>query len=152
MRTYPYRQALASAQAKMEKEAASRWKLSALILDARAAELRGKPKDAVEALRAAVVLDEKEPPSGPAGAVTARERLGELLLRQQKAGDALVELRKSLELHPRRSRSLLGAARAATLAHDPSARDYYTQLAANWSQADADFVGLAEVRQAAAQH
>jgi tetratricopeptide (TPR) repeat protein len=139
-----FRKKLDAAQAKMEKEPAEGWHIGQLELAARADELRGKNPEA--ALRQAVALEEKEPPSGPAGSVTARERLGELLLAQGKFADALAEFRKSLELHPRRSRSLLGAARAAERAHDAGAADYFRALAANWAHADTDTPGLAEVR------
>ena len=138
------RQALVASVAKMNKDAADDWKVYAVILEARSAELHARPKAAVEALRQAIALDEHWPASGPAGAVTARERLGELFLRQGRAADALAEFARSLEIHPRRSRSLLGAARAAALAKRDSARDYYRQLAANWSNADKDYPGFHE--------
>jgi hypothetical protein len=142
-----FRKKLDATQVKMEKEAAEAWHIGQLELSARADQLRGKDPEAV--LRQAVTLEEKEPPTGPAGSVTARERLGELLLAQQKFSPALTEFKKSLELHPRRSRSLLGAARAAAGAKDPAAADYFRALADNWSQADADTPDLAEVRAAA---
>ena len=138
------RKELIASVAKMEKEAADDWKVSELILDSHVAELHARPKDAVDALRKAIVLDDRLPPLGPAGAITPRERLGELLLRQGHAADALKEFAHSLETRPSRSRSLLGAARAATLVKSDSARDYYKQLAANWSQADPDYPGLDE--------
>jgi tetratricopeptide (TPR) repeat protein len=143
------KQAFLAATSKMEKEAADDWKTSGLILDADLAEMRGKPQDAIGSLRQAIASDEREPPSGPAGAVTARERLGELLLRQHRAAEALKEFRQSLDTHPRRSRSLLDAARAASVVDAAAARDYYSQLAANWSQADADTPGFAELRTSA---
>jgi tetratricopeptide (TPR) repeat protein len=144
------RQALATADAKMEKDGSEDWKALELVLDARAAELRGKPADAIALLRKAIALDERAPPSGPVGAVSPRERLGELLLRQGRGADALKEFRKSLDGHPARSRSLLGAARAAALIGDGSAHDYRAQLAANWSHADADTPGMEEARTPAA--
>ena len=144
------RKALHDAVAKMEKEAADEWKAPALVLDAALAELRARPKDAVEALRKAAAFDERTPASGPAGAITPREQLGELFLRQSRPAEALEEFRRSLGFHPGRSRSLLGAGRAATLVHDASARDYFAQLAQNWSHADADTPGLDEARRAAA--
>jgi tetratricopeptide (TPR) repeat protein len=112
------------------------------------AELRNQPQKAIDALRKAIAVDERDPPVGPAGAVTARERMGELLLRQHRPADALKEFRQSLDLRPRRSRSLLGAARAASSVDREAARDYWAQLAANWSKADPDTQGLTDARAA----
>src|SRR5262249_49826885 len=111
------RKALAAATTQMQKEAADNWRVAALALEARLNEQTNKPTQATAALRKAIAVDEKTPPSGPAGAITPRERLGELLLRQHRPAEALVEFRRSLELHPGRSRSLLGAARAAGAAN-----------------------------------
>lgn len=143
------RQALVGVLAKMDKEAADDWRVSVLILDSQLAELRNQPKTAIDSLRKAIALDEAVPPSGPAGAVTPRERLGELLLRQHRPADALKEFRQSLDSHPRRSRSLLDAATAAGLVDPKAARDYFSQLAANWTNADQETVGLSDARAAA---
>jgi hypothetical protein len=144
------RQAAQAAVAQLPKNAVDDWRSLELMLGARVAELRGAPKDAIELLRQAIALEEREPPSGPASGLTAREQLGELLLAQNRPAEALVELRRSLELHPRRSRSLLAAARAAVRAADPAASGYYAQLVANWSHADAGTPGLDEARTGAA--
>jgi hypothetical protein len=143
------RQALVGVLAKMDKEAADDWRVSVLILDSQSAELRNKPQAAIDSLHKAIALDEAVPPSGPAGAITPRERLGELLLRQHRPADALKEFRQSLDSHPRRSRSLLGAATAAGIVDPKAARGYFSQLAANWTNADEDTLGLSEARAAA---
>jgi Flp pilus assembly protein TadD len=57
----------------------------------------------------------------PGPTLPASELLGDLLLEQNKPGDALAAYRRSLELYPRRFNSLLGAARAARAAGDSSA-------------------------------
>jgi cytochrome c-type biogenesis protein CcmH/NrfG len=87
-------------------------------------------------LRSAATLDESVPASGVVGDILPRERLGEYLLGQGRAPEALAELRRALRLHPRRARSLLGAARAARAARDPSAHGYYAELAKVWAHAD----------------
>jgi tetratricopeptide (TPR) repeat protein len=52
----------------------------------------------------------------PAPTLPAHELLGDLLLAQGRAADALAAYRRALTLYPRRYRSLLGAARAARAA------------------------------------
>jgi tetratricopeptide (TPR) repeat protein len=123
----------------------------ALMLDAHLAELDGKHEQAIASLRKAVAIEEREPPSGPGGAVTIREILGELLARLGRQREALVELTSSLDRHPGRSRSLLGAARAARAIGDARAHDYYARLAVNWTEAESDLPALAEVRREAAR-
>jgi tetratricopeptide (TPR) repeat protein len=112
------------------------WKVRNLELDARSAELARAPGEVVSILRAAATLDESVPASGVVGDILPRERLGEYLLAQGRAPEALAELRRALRLHPRRARSLLGAARAARAARDPSAHGYYAELAKVWAHAD----------------
>jgi tetratricopeptide (TPR) repeat protein len=112
------------------------WKIRNLELDARSAELGRAPGEVVSILRSAATLDESVPASGVVGDILPRERLGEYLLAQGRAPEALAELRRALRLHPRRARSLLGAARAARAAGDPSARGYYAELAKVWAHAD----------------
>jgi len=112
------------------------WKVRNLELDARSAELGRAPGEVVGILRSAATLDESVPASGVVGDILPRERLGEYLLAQGRAPEALAEFRRALRLHPRRARSLLGAGRAARVAGDPSARGYYAELAQVWAHAD----------------
>jgi tetratricopeptide (TPR) repeat protein len=107
-----------------------------VVLRARAAELAGKNDAATTLLRQAIALEEKEPSSGPAGARTARELLGDLFARLGRHEDALAEFVRSLDRHPGRSRSLLGAARAACAIGDPRLSAYVDQLKSNWSDAE----------------
>ena len=65
----------------------------------------------------------------PAPTIPASELLGDLLMEQKHAGEALAAYRRSLELYPRRFNTLLGAARAAqALGDKQAASDYYRQL------------------------
>jgi tetratricopeptide (TPR) repeat protein len=126
------------------------WKIRGLYLDARMAELGpGKPAEVVATLHSAAALEESVPALGPERDILARERLGEFLLRLNRGPEALDEFRKVLVNHPRRARSLFGAARAARSAGDPVAHEYYAELARVWEHADAE-PALAEVRTAAA--
>jgi hypothetical protein len=128
-----------------EKQAVEDWRVRVLELQAQRAEIERRVGIAIASLRQAISIEESGPPSGPATDVLARERLGELLLRQNRAIDALHEFRIVLVVRPRRARSLLGAARAATVARDPASRDYYAELAKVWAHADKDEPALPEV-------
>ena len=81
----------------------------------------------------------------------AHEMMGELLLELGKPAEAVPEFEAALERAPKRSRSLLGLARARTRAGDAGAgRAVYRELAAIWHTADEDLPDLDEVRAAAA--
>jgi tetratricopeptide (TPR) repeat protein len=121
-------------------------RMSALDLEGRAAALQGRAKVALAKLQEAIVLDDRRPPLGPVQGVSPRERLGELLLGQKKAREALAQFRRALELRPRRGRALLGAARAAAALKDPAAAGYWSELAAVWADADASHPGVDEAR------
>jgi tetratricopeptide (TPR) repeat protein len=114
---------------------------SLLVLRARAAELDGKPEQAIVLFRQGIAR-ETAPASGPAGAVTPRELLGELFARLGRQQEALAEFSRSLDRHPGRSRALLGAARAACALGDPRASEYAAQLARNWAEAEPAQPGL----------
>jgi tetratricopeptide (TPR) repeat protein len=112
-------------------------KQSELELRGRRAAQQGKLEEALTKLRAATELEEREPPSGPAFGVTARERLGEVLLANRRAAEALAAFRRSLELHPRRARALVWAAKAATATGDTAAAAAYrAELAQVWAGGD----------------
>ncbi|HJR15877.1 MAG TPA: tetratricopeptide repeat protein [Gemmatimonadales bacterium] len=67
----------------------------------------------------------------PAPTMPAYELLGDLLLEQGNAAEALAAYRRSLDLYPRRFNSLLGAARAARRSGDfTRARTLYQELLA----------------------
>jgi hypothetical protein len=106
----------------------------------------GDDRALVAALRRAVVDADQETggENNPSGWLV-HEELGDALVRLGRNSDAAAEYALALAAHPGRARSLLGAARS-----DPkSARIWYGQLAEQWSAADADTDGLAEVRAAA---
>jgi tetratricopeptide (TPR) repeat protein len=76
-----------------------------------------------------------------------RELLGELLLRQGNATEALAAFDRALQQAPNRALSLLGRARALKALGDaPGAADAYARLAVQWHRADADLAALSEVR------
>lgn len=127
------------------------WHAAELQLRGRAAMLRGAPQTGLKLIGQAADLEDRETPSGPIeSGVSARERLGEAYLSINKPADALREFRRALDLHPRRARVLLGCARAATAAGDPSAAAFWSELAKVWSAADSDTPGVDEVRKAIA--
>jgi tetratricopeptide (TPR) repeat protein len=97
---------------------------------------------------AAKIEDAMPPPSGPPELLKpALELYGEALLEQGKPEEAAVQFHHSLERMPRRSSSLLGAARAATkLGHAEEARGLYADLTDIWRQADSGLPEVAEAR------
>ncbi|MEO8706714.1 MAG: hypothetical protein ABI867_42200 [Kofleriaceae bacterium] len=77
------------------------------------------------------------------------EEIAETLMRLGQPKEAAAEYALALAKHPRRARSTLGAARAATkLGDKPAALARYTELAELWSGADDGIDGLAEARAA----
>ena len=91
----------------------------------------GDEAAALSTLREAAALEVATPKPAvtPAPSLPAFELLGDLLLAQGQAGEALVAYRLSLELYPRRFNSLLGAARASRAAGDTvAARAWYQEL------------------------
>lgn len=70
-------------------------------------------------------------PVTPGPTLPAYELWGDLLLEQRRGTEALAMYRTSLDLHPRRFNSLLGAARAAVAAGErDAARAFYRELLA----------------------
>jgi tetratricopeptide (TPR) repeat protein len=118
----------------------------------RAAE--GGGDDAVTLLRQATAIEDTMAVAfGPPDVVKpSHELLGELLLSQHKGPEAQQEFVRALRLAPRRTASLLGLARAATLAGDaPVADQARVDLAANLRHADADLPALSEIARRSAQ-
>jgi tetratricopeptide (TPR) repeat protein len=92
---------------------------------------RGKEELALEQMRAAAELEVSTPkhPVTPAPTLPADELLGDLLMERGKADEALSAYERSLELHPNRFNSLIGAARAARALEDEEAtRKFYAAL------------------------
>jgi tetratricopeptide (TPR) repeat protein len=95
------------------------------------AEQGGKPDDALKLARSAAELEESMDKSAVTpGAVTpAREILAELLLRQHRSKESLVEYQSVLKIAPNRFNALFGAASAAEAAGDSvAAGDYFRKL------------------------
>jgi len=95
------------------------------------AQAEGQNERGVATMREAADLEvaTPKPPVTPAPTIPAYELLGDLLMEQKQPADALAAYRRSLELHPRRFNTMLGAAQAARAIGDAAqARDYYQQL------------------------
>ena len=92
----------------------------------------GKHDEAIAQLRAAADAEDatEKRPVTPGPIVPAREQLGDMLLEQGRADDALREFKMALAESPNRRGALTGAARAAELAGDAdTARAMRAQLA-----------------------
>ncbi len=119
------------------------------LLSAVTAAANGESEAALAAARQAIEVELTHlPPSGPPGNFKpAHELHGELLLAAGRVEEAAEQFHRSLLRTPKRTASLLGAARAAhQLGHDASARKFYEQLRDNLRQADAGNAALAEAR------
>jgi hypothetical protein len=104
-------------------------------------------KKVIAALEKLEVVQGEDDTSGPAFELTAHELLGERLLADGKAKEALAKYEKDLDERPNRAIALLGAARAARASGDAAkAHDYYARLANQWKDGDADAPAIAEVR------
>ena len=120
-----------------------------LQLDALLALADGDEDDALDLLQEAAAVEDAMPLDfGPAVPVKpAHELLGDVLLRLGRPELAMGHYEDALARYPRRSRALLGLARAAAAADDPdTAQRVYAELAEIWRDADADSAALAEVR------
>jgi tetratricopeptide (TPR) repeat protein len=81
------------------------------------------------------------------------ELLGEQLLKQGKATEARTAFETALKSAPRRTRSLLGRARAESAGGDTAAATAtYKELVTIWHGADADLPELAEAKEFVAAH
>jgi hypothetical protein len=107
-------------------------------------------KTVIAALEKLEVLQAEDDTSGPAFDLTAHELIGERLLAEGKAKEALAKYEKDLDERPNRAIALLGAARAARASGDAAkAHEYYARLAEQWKDADGDAPAIAEVRDGA---
>jgi hypothetical protein len=126
--------------------------LRVLVRKALVARAKGDDRALIATLQP-LALDQKQEftGEGTAGGILHQEDIAEALLRLGRAKESLAEYRAILAQHAGRTRSLLGAARAAAKAHDPTAsREFYQQLVEAWSEADDNTDGLTEARQAIA--
>ena len=127
-------------------------KTMGLELEALLALAKGEKAEAVRlAAEAAASEDGMSFEFGPPVVVKpAHELSGEVLLAAGRPADAQREFETSLKHNPGRSLSLLGLAKAAAAAGDKAvSQDAYARLSAQWSRADADVPGRAEVMAAA---
>ena len=86
-----------------------------LELDSWIAHVEVKEEVSVALMRQAADLEESTPKHAvtPGPTLPAEELLGDLLMEQKRAAEALQSYQRSLELYPKRFNSLLGASRAA---------------------------------------
>jgi hypothetical protein len=90
-------------------------------------------------MRSAAALEDstEKHPVTPGAIIPAREFLGDLLLEQDRAADALAEYETSLVSAPNRFHGLAGASKAARLSgNEKKAADYKARLAALARHAD----------------
>lgn len=102
-----------------------------LAVSAWIAHIQDEGEHAVELMEKAAELEVDTPksPVTPAPTLPAHELLGDLLMELEKPGKALAAFKRSLELHPKRFNSLLGAARAARDLEDKqTAEAFYAEL------------------------
>ena len=102
-----------------------------LAVSAWLAHVQGKEELALEQMRAAAELEVSTPkhPVTPAPTLPADELLGDLLMERGKPDEALAAYERSLELHPNRFNSIIGAARAArALEDEDTTRKFYAAL------------------------
>jgi tetratricopeptide (TPR) repeat protein len=102
-----------------------------LELNAWLAHAAGQGESSVALMREAVELEAATPKHAvtPGPILPAYELLGDLLMQQKQAAEALAAYRMSLEHYPGRFNSLLGAARAAAALGDAAlAVSYYQEL------------------------
>ncbi len=113
---------------------------------------RGQKEEAVRLAGEAAALEDKLSfDFGPPAVVKpAHELAGEVLLASGKPAEAAREFEKSLDTAPGRALSLFGLAKAQAAAGETAAsKETYAKLAKQWSRADADLPGRAEVVAAA---
>lgn len=123
--------------------------IQAFLIEGRTQAAAGGLEKAIHLLRGAAEAESRmPPPSGPPAVITpSHELLGEALLRADRPGEAAAAFALSLDRHPNRAASLLGAARAADERGDArTAAGYYATLAVQWKRADDGLPALVEAR------
>jgi len=111
---------------------------AAKTIEAAVAEARGDRTAAVALLREAVAAEDQAPPLGepPAWPLSARQRLGAVLLADGKPGDAAAVYREDLAKHPHNGWALWGLATALDAQHDPAAAAAWQEFKTAWARAD----------------
>jgi len=102
-----------------------------LAVSAWIAHLQGKGEQALELMEKAAELEVATPkhPVTPAPTLPTHELLGDLLMELNHPDKALGAFNRSVELHPKRFNSILGAARAAqALEDEKTTKRFYAEL------------------------
>ncbi|MEP6508302.1 MAG: hypothetical protein ABJC63_08745, partial [Gemmatimonadales bacterium] len=110
---------------------------------------QGASDEAVKLMRSATAREDAMPfDFGPPPVVKpSHELFGEMLLQLKRPGDAAAEFQRALARAPRRTRSLLGFARAAKASGDSvTAKKNYATIRSIWHEADGAQSGLAELK------
>lgn len=113
----------------------------------------GRRGEAAVLARQAAVVEALIPAvAGPPMTVKpVNELAGEILIDLRQPKEAMQAFQQSLRRYPRRALSLLGLARASTLARDPAAAQAaYSELKQVWAQADPSLPELREIAAALA--
>ena len=116
---------------------------------------QGDPDGALRLLEDATVIEEKVRPSGPPGETNtdarpplkpSHELYGEVLLELNRPSDALLQFEQSLSRMKGRSRSVLGAARAAARSGKEEKAIHYYRALVETAGAGPSLPGLEEAR------
>jgi tetratricopeptide (TPR) repeat protein len=111
---------------------------AAKTIEAAIAEARSDRTAAIALLRDAVAAEDKAPVLGepPAWPLSARHRLGAVLLADGKPADAAAVYREDLAKHPHNGWALWGLATALDAQHDPGAKAAWQEFTTAWARAD----------------
>jgi tetratricopeptide (TPR) repeat protein len=111
---------------------------AALQVTAAVAEARGDHGAASAALRQAVTDEDQAPPLGepPAWPLSARQRLGAVLVASGQAKEAAAVYREDLRRHPHNGWALFGLATALDALHDPAAKATWQEFHAAWARSN----------------
>jgi tetratricopeptide (TPR) repeat protein len=121
-----------------------------LILSGWLAQAEGDTAEAIARVREAAELEQtvEKHVITPGALLPPNEALGDLLMKQSRAREALEAYDASLRIWPNRYNSLLGAARAARAAGETErARHFYGQLLATTDGAETERPGAQEARE-----
>ncbi|MGH9795727.1 MAG: hypothetical protein ACRD5G_13225 [Candidatus Acidiferrales bacterium] len=138
-----------------DADAAKSVEIMAATVSATLSAARGEHKRAIDVMERAVKMEEEmAPPAGPPDLIKpSHEVLGEILLASGDAKRAGEQFARSLERQPSRTRSLIGAARAASASGDTAgAAAYYTKLLEVWKYADTQIAEMREAREYLQKH